>query len=1829
MPIVIEVPNRGRIELPDGTPEAEIDSIVSKEFPPTGEDIAQRLAEDPTFRLDDQQFAEFEKYSKAKQTDWVNAIASGVDSLVQTATTAAVEGVKGAALNPANYLEGFGQGTRQLYGFAAQSQDPGSPMFRFKDLIAGTGTLQSRREQFNQARDFNEQSIKYESGQETMLPKELVNPEFAQGVSLVADPTMLIPGLGQVLGAEKLVAKAIGKGAQVAGRTIKGPAGLINRAVSVAESALTQTAGMSPEAFRAGLSTTGVLGVAGVADPTAGLIASVPVAARTAAGFGAGLEEVGTGLLRAPSRIGALESLGMTPDASLARRAIGFAGRFGGDTALNTGIAATAGAAEGALVGGGMGYLSGGEEGAAVGIGSGLAAGAPGAVLGRVYQGMTGQLARDARVNDLARYVSTLSDNKRSVYESVQKRFGTDVAANLMDLEALVRGKRNDISVDLLNESDFKTATGGVIARGIVPDENSPTPRILVNVDALSKGTGDNPIYTLGHELVHALGTSKQFQGDLAGITERLTGTYVPNPDGTFKLVEAGQYTPAKVEELFNQYLSKLPEGVRQQVLTDNPTAADRANYVGEELVAEQVGRILSSQKPDAFLRNFGTLKSDFTDWLIVKEAYEKVSKVGQWIEGKFGVKPSDSILFPQIKETSPVLDATLRQLLRARTNLDEAINRADFKKTFSINAKNISDPTVADLAIKGGFAVRNADGTVRLLTNGELFQRDTQDVILARETLGRVPGAKMDINGSLDKAPTPEQVAAINASTGISSHMKERFAMASQSIADGRSIFGEYYPATERVKDTSSNRWRVKYAPRKVTLRDTLPYNLLFSKENNAYIRGIDITKIRSEIQKHVRAGGVAGLWPDVGSFMSDLAAYFTNRDRGEAGLPTRELLGPDKAKFMGDFLNRFEKGGSEFVHSFRLDRFGEMRPGDFRARFSETGYKGMKDRLMPAGQVGDTESFKSESGYTVLAKNNKFRLYGPGGELLGIYDSPQQAERKINATETRLQSKIDQQQRPARNEVRQTSEAGGRNRPVSRTQGGEEGGQALGQVRQEGDVVGNFDALVASAPEVRFMPIESQPENAPVSGRLSDGQRASIDELSSYYTQKTPERVKVLRAEAVDSLASRLVNKGVPVQDANAIASKTFSKIRKGVSGALQVISGMGLSDLSRMAGTGKPTVERRPHINPNWLTSAFEAFATDEGLALMKAQQVATQLNKAEQAKVAAGESVEAAKASGIRQSTMQQGMEFVLGEMNADRKAFGSSLREDLNSPPRVYASVLEGQKFGSQGNYNVFFEWKTQTPMVVTSHHHYGVANGVTGIHAQGNVGDKNARSFGNPSNERFDTLPSGKQVLDTHLLVGNEGVPDARAHQLTVSIPESALANIRKAYKERGVSGVDAELNKIAVSQMVGSASQGKTFSYTTKEGIPPMVAIQRNRTEAYVLDPDLSNVGAVTIVSNSPKEVALIKKNLQKAFENNGSQMPKVKVVSAESGASKNPGRKAITDEYFKLTGQPRFMPSSLTARDINAIAAEVGGGDVKGGAKAFGAFMRLMRDKGITLRDVIKSYGITLSSIQRQELPVSTIKKNWPDAPFEEGTKVRPEDAFAQLLGTPEGQRYLDAAENGVFDDQAADAVVQKFRSFGFHNKLKEQMKTAVEQFYPKAQEIIDAVNTMPTDRFIDYVRNNFKGISYGKVGFWSGQLGRGDIPTFDSRQGKLVYGKEVPVTKQVLMEQKDRLTQLGIKVPAAFKDFAQTLLHHEVWDRLNQSDTEHGPIKEAMLRYMPQPDPSVPGAYSVTGGFRILPGKTKGRLRVYGPSGSLLGIAGSLDEAQRMIRKQTKTN
>jgi hypothetical protein len=62
-------------------------------------------------------------------------------------------------------------------------------------------------------------------------------------------------------------------------------------------------------------------------------------------------------------------------------------------------------------------------------------------------------------------------------------------------------------------------------------------------------------------------------------------------------------------------------------------------------------------------------------------------------------------------------------------------------------------------------------------------------------------------------------------------------------------------------------------------------------------------------------------------------------------------------------------------------------------------------------------------------------------------------------------------------------------------------------------------------------------------------------------------------------------------------------------------------------------------------------------------------------------------------------------------------------------------------------------------------------------------------------------------------------------------------------------------------------------------------------------------------------------------------------------------------------------------------------------------------------------------------------------------------------------------------------------------------------------------------------------------------------------------------------------------------------------------------------SQFAFMPSPDSAMPGAYSFPGGYRAIPGKTKGSLRLYGPAGSLIGIASSLDEAQRILRRKAK--
>jgi hypothetical protein len=350
---------------------------------------------------------------------------------------------------------------------------------------------------------------------------------------------------------------------------------------------------------------------------------------------------------------------------------------------------------------------------------------------------------------------------------------------------------------------------------------------------------------------------------------------------------------------------------------------------------------------------------------------------------------------------------------------------------------------------------------------------------------------------------------------------------------------------------------------------------------------------------------------------------------------------------------------------------------------------------------------------------------------------------------------------------------------------------------------------------------------------------------------------------------------------------------------------------------------------------------------------------------------------------------------------------------------------------------------------------------------------------------------------------------------------------------------------------MVGTKSQGKTKAFTSKEGIPPMVAIQKNRTEAYVLNPDLANVASVTIVSNSPKEVALIRKNIEKAFENNGSALPKVKVVSAESGASGNVGRKAITDEYFKLTGEQRYMPAGdmATGRGVKDNS-----GNVIPLSQRFKATSEDIRFMPASDQDT--------KALQMLPKPRRSL-----DAAYRDGVKTRSQDP--QYYDVPDYVGY----------DMARTAAFEMGR----------------EGAEPPRWVMAERIGKLPTEgRSKNFAEDRMeRGVSVLRI-VGEPQSDVGTYEMFNPGEKRYVAGW---------------LVGLGSD--------GEPLLADAV---------DLGPASSD-VRMMPSPDSAMPGAYSFPGGYRAIPGKAKGSLRLYGPAGSLIGIAASLDEAQRIIRKKSK--
>ena len=249
----------------------------------------------------------------------------------------------------------------------------------------------------------------------------------------------------------------------------------------------------------------------------------------------------------------------------------------------------------------------------------------------------------------------------------------------------------------------------------------------------------------------------------------------------------------------------------------------------------------------------------------------------------------------------------------------------------------------------------------------------------------------------------------------------------------------------------------------------------------------------------------------------------------------------------------------------------------------------------------------------------------------------------------------------------------------------------------------------------------------------------------------------------------------------------------------------------------------------------------------------------------------------------------------------------------------------------------------------------------------------------------------------------------------------------------------------------------------------------------------------------------------------------------------------------------------------------------------EGFGGFMNEQAGRAkkgaMTPRDLIKAYTIAQSSIGRGGLSHATASKMGMKLP-NTGGEIRPEGAFAEWLGSPEGQRYLDLAQKGEVDPAVIADLQYKFAPFGKQNDQATKMADAARTMPSMAGELNRVLVGSP-EEYRDFAEK-LKGIAGAKSGFIGSLLGRGDLPTLDARQLNL-HTKGAPVGVNSIMnrgkgkgarEAVDRLAArqaaMGLDIDPALAAHYQHLAHHAVWDKTAGAKTTHEDLIRAMRGY-----------------------------------------------------------
>ena len=592
-------------------PEEREEAMQYITAPPSGEEIMkamqQKNSQGEVMNMSLDQYRLFKAHNKTKEVDVIAGIgeaASTVFEEIQKAAGSVVDNPVDAfkKLTP-SVIEAFAQGTRSMYGMAAQSADPNSIFFRMKNALQANGDdEEAEYQQFMEAQAFNVHSMRLMTGQDTIImDKDVINPEMTQVMSYIADPTLFVPfgglaakGATMIGMGEKLAmaaARTQGIRNLVLGGAIKWGVGA---PLEFMGGAIRNTIDYGIDAGSRVFET--ATGVAAKDIQTTAKLSGWGTASASVAGFEvngsvASLSKLyaGSSIARNVGEAAMIYGDQMMKQGKTGRGVLGYAGQAIRDTE-RAGIKLTpqtksllkaieavdplfvyaddiaSGAAQGAIIGGGLGYLAGGEEGFAGGVGSGMALGAVGATAGKIVSDVTGNTKIDQMAIQRKLIIEALKEN------------GNENAVGFEAMAAMA---------EATGDRAFQGYIDGIIA-GI--DTVNPDAvfkafnKVQYETHLKSKGIDPNTGVLFEKSRIFPELNDRTVKADVLGILRDTGGNFAGDPAGFEQAVKSNP-AYAKVKPIWDRLDDNAKQVILKQI-KDNGDPAFTKSLKGRQLNA-------------------------------------------------------------------------------------------------------------------------------------------------------------------------------------------------------------------------------------------------------------------------------------------------------------------------------------------------------------------------------------------------------------------------------------------------------------------------------------------------------------------------------------------------------------------------------------------------------------------------------------------------------------------------------------------------------------------------------------------------------------------------------------------------------------------------------------------------------------------------------------------------------------------------------------------------------------------------------------------------------------------------------------------------------------------------------------------------------------------------------------------------------------------------------------------------------------------------------------------------------------------------------------------